>query len=46
LIGSAVFAQMTAECPYTSQWDALPPAKKISHSHGEVLNPSMPACIL
>jgi len=22
LIGSAVFAQMTAECPYTSQWHA------------------------
>jgi len=21
-IGSAVFAQMTAECPYTLQWDA------------------------
>jgi len=26
LIGSAVFAQMTAECPYTLQWDApFPP---------------------
>jgi len=26
-IGSAVFAQMTIECPYTSQWDALFPSK-------------------
>ena len=26
-IGLAVFAQMTAECPYTLQWDALPPLK-------------------
>ena len=26
-IGSAVFAQMTAECPYTPQWDALPRSK-------------------
>ena len=26
LIGSAVFAHMTAECPYTLQWDApFPP---------------------
>jgi len=26
LIGSAVFAQMTAECPYTLQWGApFPP---------------------
>jgi len=24
-IGSAVFAQTTAECPYTLQWAALPP---------------------
>jgi len=27
LIGSAVFAQMTAECPYTLQWDAYFPSK-------------------
>jgi len=26
-IGSAVFAQFTAESPYTLQWDALPPSK-------------------
>jgi len=26
-IGSAVFAQMTAECPYTLQWAAPPPSK-------------------
>jgi len=25
-IGSAVFAQMTAKCPYTLQWFACPPA--------------------
>ena len=28
-IGSAVFAQMTAECPYTLQWDAPFPQKKL-----------------
>jgi len=27
LISSAVFAQMTAECIYTLQWDVLPPSK-------------------
>jgi len=32
-IGSAVFAQMTAECPYTLQWDAPFPLK-IAASHG------------
>jgi len=26
-IGSAVFAQLTAECPYTLQWDAPSPSK-------------------
>ena len=26
-IGSAVFAQVTAECPYTLQWAILPPSK-------------------
>jgi len=26
-IGSAVFAQFTAECPYTLQWTALSPSK-------------------
>jgi len=31
-IGSAVFAQMTAECPYTLQWDAPFPLK-IALSH-------------
>jgi len=33
-IGSAIFAQMTAECPYTLQWDAPFPLK-IAPSHGE-----------
>jgi len=33
LIDSAVFAQMTAEYPYTLQWDA-PFSLKIAHSHG------------
>jgi len=32
-IGSAVFAQVTTECPYTLQWAPLSP--KIAHSHGE-----------
>jgi len=32
-IGSAVFAQMTAECPYTLQWDAPSPLK-IAPFHG------------
>jgi len=32
-IGSAVFVQMTAECPYTLQSDA-PPTLKIAPSHG------------
>ena len=30
LIGSAVIAQRTAGCPYTSQW-ANPPSSKVSH---------------
>jgi len=34
-IGSAVFAQMTAECPYTLQWDAPFPLK-IAPSHGAI----------
>jgi len=37
-IGSAVFAQMTAECPYTLQWDALCPLK-IAPSHGKIWTP-------
>jgi len=32
-IGSAVFTRMTAECPYTLQWDAPFPLK-IAPSHG------------
>jgi len=32
LVGSAVFAQMTAECPYTLQCDTPLPLK-IAHSH-------------
>jgi len=32
-IGSAVFTQMTAQCPYTLQWDAPYPLK-IAPSHG------------
>jgi len=32
-IGSAFFAQMTTECPYTLQWDAPSPLK-IAASHG------------
>ena len=32
-ISSAIFALMTAECPYTLQWDALPPLK-IAPSYG------------
>jgi len=32
-IGSAVFAEITAECPYTLQWDA-PFPKKIAPSYG------------
>ena len=33
LIGSAIFAQLTAECPYTLQWDTPFPLK-IVPSHG------------
>jgi len=33
LIGSAVFAQTTVECPYTLQWDAYSPPK-FAPSHG------------
>jgi len=32
-IGSAIFAEMTTECPYTLQWDAPSPLK-IAPSHG------------
>jgi len=39
-IGSAVFAQMIAQYPYTLQWDAPPPPLKIAHSHGEIWTPS------
>ena len=34
-IGSAVFAQMSAECPYTLQWDAPFPLK-IVHSYADL----------
>jgi len=33
MISSAVFAQVTAMCPYTLQWDA-PSTLKIAPSHG------------
>ena len=33
LISSAVFAQTTAGCPYTLQWDAHFPPLKTAHSH-------------
>jgi len=37
LIGSAVFVQMTAECPYTLQWDApFSHPLKIARSHGDL----------
>jgi len=40
-IGSAVFAQTTLECPYTLQWDAHSPRKKIfAPSHGGIWTPS------
>jgi len=38
-IGSTVFAQMTAECPYTLQWGALFPFK-IAPSHVGIWTPS------
>ena len=38
LIGSAVFAHMTAECPYTLQWD-VPSPLKIAASHGGIWTP-------
>ena len=37
-IGLAVFAQMTAECPYTLQRDAAFPLK-IAPSHGGIWTP-------
>jgi len=37
-IGSAVFAQMTAECPYTLQWFTRFPFK-IAPSHGGIRTP-------
>jgi len=36
-IGSAVFAQMTAECPYTLQWAV--PSLKIATSNGGIRTP-------
>ena len=34
-MGSAIFAQLTTESPYTLQWAAHSPSKiKIAHSHG------------
>jgi len=33
-IGSAAFAQLTAECPYTRQWAA--PSPKIANFHGDL----------
>ena len=35
LIGSAIFAQLTAEGPYTLQWAAHFPLK-IAHVHGDL----------
>jgi len=35
-IGSAVFAQVTAESPYTLQWAPLFLFPKITPSHGDV----------
>jgi len=37
-IGAGVFAEMTAKCPYTLQWDAPSPLK-IAHSHGAIWTP-------
>ena len=37
-IGSAVFAGLTRECPYTLQWDSPFPLK-IAPSHGEIWTP-------
>jgi len=37
-IGSAVFAQMTAECSYTLQWEAPFPIK-IATYHGGIWTP-------
>jgi len=36
-IGSAVFAQMTVECPYALQWDV--PPLKIASSHSGIWTP-------
>ena len=45
LVSSAVFGQMTAECPYTLQWDAPSPFK-IASSHGRIWIPSnMVPCV-
>jgi len=35
-ISSAVFAQMTVECPYTLQWDAPSPPQKIALPTGDL----------
>jgi len=37
-VGSAVFTQVTAECPYALQW--LPLYPKISPCHGGIWTPS------
>jgi len=42
--GSAVFAQMTAECLYTLQWNA-PFSVRIASSHGECGPPSNTWCL-
>ena len=34
-IGLSIFAQITAECPYTLEW-ATPPPLKIAPSHGDL----------
>jgi len=36
LIGSAIFAQLTAESPYTLQWAALFPPKNCPFAHGDL----------
>jgi len=39
-IGSAVFPQMTVECPYTLQWDTHSPPKNLPLPMGD-LNPHL-----
>ena len=38
MTSSAIFAQVTAECPYILQWDAPFPLK-IAPSHGGIWTP-------